>query len=53
MRWLLIVLLISLVALLFAAAGVAFHIWKQRTRKGSESSAAIPPAEETDREEKR
>ena len=53
MRWLLIVLLVSLAALLFAAAGVAFHIWKPRTRQGRESSAAVEPAEETDLEVKR
>jgi hypothetical protein len=53
MRWLLIVLLVSLAALLFAAAGVAHHIWRQRTRRGSESSAAIEPAEESDQEVKR
>lgn len=32
MSWLLIVLLVSLAALLIAAAGVAHHISKQRTR---------------------
>jgi hypothetical protein len=53
MRWLLIVLLVSLAALLFAVAGVAHHIWKQRTRRGSESSAAAEPADETDLEVKR
>ena len=44
MRWLLIALLVSLAGLLFAAAGVAHHIWKQRTRRGSKPSAAIKPA---------
>jgi hypothetical protein len=53
MRWLLIVLLVSLVALLFAAAGLAHHIWQQRNRQGSKSSAAIEPAEESDLEVKR
>jgi hypothetical protein len=53
MRWLLIVLLVSLAALLFAAAGLAHHIWQQRTRRVSESSAAIEPAEESDLEVKR
>ncbi|MGD0345425.1 MAG: hypothetical protein ABSA85_01645 [Terracidiphilus sp.] len=53
MRWLLIVLLVSLAALLFAAAGVAHHIWKQRTRQRGESSAAIEPAEESDLKVKR
>jgi hypothetical protein len=32
MRWLMIGLLVSLGAMLFAAAGVARHIWLQRTR---------------------
>lgn len=31
MRWLMIVLLVSLGALLLAAAGVARHIWLQRS----------------------
>ncbi len=30
MRWLMIALLVSLGALLFAAAGVARHIWRHR-----------------------
>jgi hypothetical protein len=53
MRWLLIVLLVSLAALLFAAAGVAHHIWRQRTQRRSDPSAAIEPAEESDLEVKR
>ena len=53
MRWLLIVLLVSLAALLFAAAVLAHHIWQQRTLRGSESSAAVEPAEEPDLEVKR
>lgn len=53
MRWLFIVLLVSLAALLFAAAGLAHHIWQQRTRPRSKSSAAIEPAEEPDLEVKR
>jgi len=52
MRWLLIVLLVSLVALLIAAAGVARHIWQQRTRQRRESSAAFEPVEEPDLEVK-
>jgi hypothetical protein len=53
MRWLLIVLLVSLAALLFASAGVARHIWKQRIRHGSQSSTASEPLEEADLEVKR
>jgi len=50
MRWLLIVLLVSLAALLVASAGLAHHIWRQRARLRSESSAALGPAEESDLE---
>jgi uncharacterized membrane protein len=52
MRWLLLVLLISLAALLIAAAGGALHIWVQRrrSRSGHSASAGAAPgaAEETD-----
>jgi hypothetical protein len=52
MRWLLMVLLVSLAALLIAAAGVAHHIWTQRARSRampSAGSGAVPGlAEETD-----
>ncbi len=50
MRWLLIVLLVSLAALLSAVAGVAHHVWKQRAGHDSESSAALESAEESDLE---
>lgn len=53
MRWLLIVLLASLAALLFAAAGVARHIRRQRTRDSSESTTPFEPVEEHDVEVKR
>jgi hypothetical protein len=52
MRWLLIAFLVSLLALLFATAGVAYHISRQRTRKGSESSSALEPIDESDAEAK-
>ncbi|MGD0801971.1 MAG: hypothetical protein ABR906_11705 [Terracidiphilus sp.] len=52
MRWLLIALLVSLVALLIAAAGGARYIWMQRARRRSKPSAgaiATPgQAEESD-----
>jgi hypothetical protein len=48
MRWLLIGLLLSLGALLFAAAGVARHIWLQRTQHGRETLAAREASQETD-----
>jgi uncharacterized membrane protein len=53
MRWLLIVLLVSLAAMLAVSAGVAHHIRRQRTRYGSESSAAPEPVEEADLKFKR
>jgi hypothetical protein len=52
MRWLLIVLLVSLAALLFAAAGVARHILVRRARIRSKpdvgASRDSEPAAETD-----
>jgi hypothetical protein len=42
MRWLMIALLVSLAALLIAAAGVVRHIWHQRARTRS-----LNPAPET------
>jgi hypothetical protein len=52
MRWLMIGLLVSLGALLLAAAGVARHIWLQRARLSSKppvsASRAQDPADEAD-----
>ena len=48
MRWLMIGLLVSLGALLFAAAGVARHIWLQRRKHRREMLAALDAAQETD-----
>ena len=39
MRWLLIALLVSLAALLIAAAAMTLHIWVQRARFRSKPSA--------------
>jgi hypothetical protein len=50
MRWLMIGLLVSLAALLTAAAGMARHIWLQRAKLRSRPSAALEHAEETDLE---
>ncbi len=33
MRWLMIALLVSVVALLIASAGVAHHIWREHKRR--------------------
>jgi uncharacterized membrane protein len=49
MRWLLIVLLVSLAALLFAAAALARHIWIRHkphaSSKASPDPALYPPEE--------
>jgi hypothetical protein len=50
MRWMMLALLVSLTALLLAAAGVAHHIWRRRSQKGNEPhhtpGTAQEPAEE-------
>lgn len=40
MRWLMIALLVSLGLLLFAAAGVARHVWRQRSLLRRQTDAA-------------
>lgn len=50
MRWLMIGLLVSLGALLFAAGGVARHVWLQRRKHRLERQAALDAAQETDLE---
>ena len=50
MRWLMVVLLVSLGALLSAAAGVARYIWLQRAKLRSEPPVAIEAVEESDLE---
>lgn len=52
MRWLLIVLLVSLAAMLVAAAGMALHIWVRRARLSPRPSPGPAPdaAEDTDQE---
>jgi hypothetical protein len=44
MRWLMIVLLVSLVALLMAAAGLARHIWVQHEQIRSKPTAGAGEA---------
>ena len=39
MRWMMLAFLVSLAALLLAAAGVARHIWLQRSRLNSNPNA--------------
>ena len=62
MRWMMIAFLVSIVALLVAAAGAARHIWLQRTKLHSNPDAGaaivaksapkavLDPVEETDRD---
>jgi len=50
MRWLMIVLLVSLVALLVASAGVAHHIWREHKRRRL-ASPVSEKADETETEE--
>ncbi len=50
MRWMMIVFLASFAALLFAAAGVARHIWLQRARSRREPPRVFEPTEERDLE---
>jgi hypothetical protein len=50
MRWLMIGLLVSLGALLFAAAGVARHVWLQRRQHRREMLAALEASHESDQE---
>lgn len=47
MRWLMIALLVSLGALLFAAAGVARHVWVQKSLLKRQTATA-ELAEETE-----
>jgi uncharacterized membrane protein len=43
MRWLLIALLVSLAALLIAAAGGAWHIWLQSSRRSRTLASGQAP----------
>jgi hypothetical protein len=45
MRWLMIALLVSLVALLFASGGVAHRVWQEHKRR----KASRAPAEKIER----
>jgi hypothetical protein len=51
MRWLILALIVSLVALLLAAAGMVRHVWLQRHRhNAAEPAAPIAPHNEIDPE---
>jgi hypothetical protein len=47
MRWLMLVLLVSVVGLLAAALGVARHIWVQRSQERRERGAKVEQESET------
>lgn len=53
MRWLLIVFLVSVVALLFAASGLAYHIFRQRSRQEADLPTGFEPVDESDATAKR
>lgn len=50
MRWLIISLLVSLGALLIAAAGMARHIWRQRAKLRSNPLPAFEPVDDSELE---
>lgn len=50
MRWLMIALLVSLGALLFAAAGLARHVWLHRQNKADEPHAGARESPGIERE---
>jgi hypothetical protein len=53
MRWLMIALLVSLLALLIAAAGLARHIYlrsKLRRKSATPAGVSVYPADEADQE---
>lgn len=50
MRWLMLLLLVSLAALLIAAGGVARHIWVNRARMRRQPASRIDSTQETDLE---
>lgn len=50
MRWLMLCLLVSLTALLAAAAGMARHVWVHRTRLRRQAVSRFDATQETDRE---
>ncbi len=50
MRWLLIAFLVSLGALLLAAAGVARHIWRHRAQARHNRAVLLDPAAEVGEE---
>jgi hypothetical protein len=52
MRWLILGFLVSLGALLFAAAGLVRHVWIQRRKHRLRALAALDAARETDVEVK-
>jgi hypothetical protein len=50
MRWLIIALLVSLVALLVAAAGMVRHIWRRSRDTAAQRPSANPVGSEADLE---
>jgi hypothetical protein len=50
MRWLMIALLVSVVALLIVSAGVSHHVWREHTRR-RDTRAAAGKTEDNETEE--
>jgi uncharacterized membrane protein len=51
MRWLLILLIVSVCALLIASAGVALHIWRQHRGPNAPAETAAHEESEIESEE--
>jgi hypothetical protein len=50
MRWLMIVLLLSLTGMLFAAGGLVRHVWLQRRRAADARAAEDSADDSTDKD---
>jgi len=51
MRWLLIVLIVSVCALLLASAGVAWHVWRQHRKSATAPETAVHEERDIESEE--
>jgi hypothetical protein len=51
MRWLLIVLVVSVCALIFVSAGVAWHIWRQHRKPAVPLAPTVHEENEIESEE--
>jgi hypothetical protein len=51
MRWLLIVLMVSVVALLVVSAGLALHIWRQHKKPQAPAGTSVHDESDVESEE--